>query len=101
MFQPWLVEKLKITDTCGVHNLHGMPAVMGGLLSVLLAGIASDTEYDQYNDLDSPGATSSLTEIFPPSGLDRRLEPGQAGRGAAPRHARHPRLRTRGRPGNR
>ena len=40
MFQPWLVEKLKITDTCGVPNL---PAVMGGLLSVLLAGIASHT----------------------------------------------------------
>ena len=80
MFQPWLVEKLKITDTCGVHNLHGMPALMGGLLSVLLAGIASNTEYDQYNDLDSPGASSSLTEIFPPAGWTGGWSPGrQAG----------------------
>ena len=61
IFQPLLVKKLKITDTCGVHNLHGMPAVMGGILSILLAGIAMPEEYDKFNG----GEEKSLHEIFP------------------------------------
>lgn len=55
------MKRLKITDTCGVHNLHGMPAVLGGLLSILLAGIAMPEEYDQFNS----GEEKSLHEIFP------------------------------------
>jgi ammonium transporter Rh len=39
--QPWLLEKIKLTDTCGVHNLHGMPGLMGGLIAILvIPGIA-------------------------------------------------------------
>jgi ammonium transporter Rh len=33
--QPWLDEKINLQDTCGVHNLHGMPGVLGGILSIL------------------------------------------------------------------
>ena len=63
--QPFLAEKLKITDTCGVNNLHGMPSILGGLLSVLIAGLATKEEYDQFNkDSDVP-EKSSLFEIFP------------------------------------
>ncbi|KAL1771644.1 ammonium transporter Rh type A [Sigmodon hispidus] len=33
---PLLANKLKIKDTCGVHNLHGLPGVFGGLASILM-----------------------------------------------------------------
>merc|ERR1712106_702743 len=62
--QPCLLKKLKIRDSCGVHNLHGMPGLFGGLLSVLMAGLASSDTYDKYSagvDKDE----KSLTEIFP------------------------------------
>lgn len=63
--QPFLAEKLKITDTCGVNNLHGMPSILGGLLSVLIAGIATKEEYDQFNKDSNLPEKSSLFEIFP------------------------------------
>jgi len=34
---PFLVKRLKIHDTCGVHNLHGMPAVFSGICSAIAA----------------------------------------------------------------
>lgn len=39
---PWLERKFKLVDTCGVHNLHGMPGLLGGLSALLVVpGIAS------------------------------------------------------------
>ncbi|XP_034377665.1 ammonium transporter Rh type A isoform X1 [Arvicanthis niloticus] len=32
---PLLANKLRIHDTCGVHNLHGLPGVFGGLASIV------------------------------------------------------------------
>jgi ammonium transporter Rh len=34
--QPWLLEKTKLADTCGVHNLHGMPGLLGGLVAIVV-----------------------------------------------------------------
>jgi len=72
---PYLQERWKIADTCGVNNLHGMPSVLGGLISVIMAGIATYDMYDPYNSfLDSSDkdnydpAKSSLHEIFPRDG---------------------------------
>lgn len=39
--QPILEEKFKIADTCGVHNLHGMPGLIGGISAIFIVpGIA-------------------------------------------------------------
>jgi ammonium transporter Rh len=38
-------RKLKIHDTCGVHNLHGMPGVISGLGAILAAGVATKALY--------------------------------------------------------
>jgi len=35
IIQPALQKMLKGIDTCGVHNLHGMPGIFGGLVAVL------------------------------------------------------------------
>ena len=63
--QPFLAEKMKIPDTCGVNNLHGMPSILGGILSILIAGIASKKEYEQFNVDGNVPERSSLFEIFP------------------------------------
>lgn len=41
--QPWLNSKYGLHDTCGVNNLHGMPSLLGGFISVLVAGVASES----------------------------------------------------------
>ena len=39
--QPKLQSWLKIVDTCGVHNLHGMPGLLGGVIAIFVVpGIA-------------------------------------------------------------
>lgn len=39
---PTLESKLNIYDTCGVHNLHGMPGLLGGFSALLVVpGIAT------------------------------------------------------------
>jgi len=38
---PFLAENINLQDTCGVHSLHGMPGVLGGITSaIVIAGIA-------------------------------------------------------------
>ena len=41
----WLFDKLRIHDTCGVNNLHGLPGVMAGLLSVLVTLLAAESTW--------------------------------------------------------
>jgi len=51
---PVLEEKLKIQDTCGVHNLHGMPGVLGALVGAVTASLATK---DVYGD--------GMDDVFP------------------------------------
>lgn len=36
VIQPRLQAKFKVVDTCGVHNLHGMPGLLGGLIAIIV-----------------------------------------------------------------
>lgn len=45
VFQPFLEKKLKIQDTCGIHNLHAMPGVIGGIVGAISAAAASEPVY--------------------------------------------------------
>ncbi|MBN9123392.1 MAG: ammonium transporter [Nitrosospira sp. 56-18] len=39
--QPALESRFKLVDTCGVHNLHGMPGLLGALVAMMVVpGIA-------------------------------------------------------------
>ncbi|KAM6968327.1 ammonium transporter Rh type B [Aplochiton taeniatus] len=51
---PILENKLKIQDTCGVHNLHGMPGVLGAIVGAVTAAVATK---DVYGD--------GLEDVFP------------------------------------
>ncbi|XP_010080528.1 PREDICTED: ammonium transporter Rh type A [Pterocles gutturalis] len=39
---PLLASKLNIQDTCGVHNLHGLPGIMGGIAGVVVTAIKEE-----------------------------------------------------------
>lgn len=43
--QPFLERKIGFYDTCGVHNLHGLPGVMSGITSAIVAGSATAELY--------------------------------------------------------
>ena len=42
---PMLEKKLVIYDTCGVHNLHGLPSLLGGLASAVFVTIDSSADF--------------------------------------------------------
>jgi len=62
---PFLRDKMKIHDTAGVHNLHGMPGVVGGIVSVVLAALATPEMYSFREEFKHTFGNQSVTEVFP------------------------------------
>lgn len=44
IIQPRLQAKFKAVDTCGVHNLHGMPGLLGGLVGIAVVPAAAKAQ---------------------------------------------------------
>lgn len=44
IIQPRIQAKLKNVDTCGVHNLHGMPGLLGGLCGIVVVPAAAKAQ---------------------------------------------------------
>lgn len=45
--QPFLEKYLKIQDTCGVHNLHAVPGMLGGFTGAIVAAAATESVYSR------------------------------------------------------
>lgn len=43
--QPFLEKRLKIQDTCGIHNLHAVPGLLGGVVGAITAATATSSVY--------------------------------------------------------
>lgn len=53
---PYLKAKIGLHDTCGVHNLHGIPGIIGGIISAITADTAGRNFGDRFNDIFVEGA---------------------------------------------
>ncbi|XP_074652649.1 ammonium transporter Rh type B-B-like [Tubulanus polymorphus] len=51
---PCMTKKIKVHDTCGVNNLHGMPGILAGIVGIIVTSQATETQYGK-----------SLYQIFP------------------------------------
>nr|XP_020473081.1 ammonium transporter Rh type B-like isoform X1 [Monopterus albus]XP_020473082.1 ammonium transporter Rh type B-like isoform X1 [Monopterus albus]XP_020473083.1 ammonium transporter Rh type B-like isoform X1 [Monopterus albus]XP_020473085.1 ammonium transporter Rh type B-like isoform X1 [Monopterus albus]XP_020473086.1 ammonium transporter Rh type B-like isoform X1 [Monopterus albus] len=59
---PVLEEKLKVQDTCGVHNLHGMPGILGAIVGAVTAAVASSDVYGDGMEDVFPDVASGETD---------------------------------------
>ncbi|KAG8516331.1 Ammonium transporter Rh type C [Galemys pyrenaicus] len=73
---PLLESRLRIQDTCGIHNLHGMPGVIGAVVGAVTAACASSAVYGEEGlahafDLDRAKVnwSASLQGKFQAAGL--------------------------------
>mmetsp|Transcript_6390 Transcript_6390/g.9305 ORF Transcript_6390/g.9305 Transcript_6390/m.9305 type:complete len:455 (-) Transcript_6390:64-1428(-) len=57
--QPFLERTFGIYDTCGVHNLHGMPGVLAGIFGIIFTAVATPSDYN---------TNGNYTAVFPNEG---------------------------------
>lgn len=74
---PMLSKIFFLDDTCGVHNLHGLPGIIGGLGGIISSVTASDSIYGQ--DISTVFAARGPC----PEGVDKAMAKIPCGRSAA------------------
>lgn len=47
LLKPFLEKYLKLQDTCGIHNLHAVPGMLGGFIGAIVAAAASESVYGE------------------------------------------------------
>lgn len=47
LLKPFLEKHLKLQDTCGVHNLHAVPGMLGGFTGAIVAAAATESVYSR------------------------------------------------------
>ncbi|KAI0218290.1 Ammonium transporter Rh type B-A [Lamellibrachia satsuma] len=52
---PLLDSKIRLNDTCGVNNLHGMPGLLAAIVGIIASAFATKSAYGETN----------LYEVFP------------------------------------
>ncbi|XP_048362764.1 ammonium transporter Rh type A [Sphaerodactylus townsendi] len=68
---PIVASFLRIEDTCGVHNLHGLPGILGGIASIIAAAVQVNTEFHP----KSEGVSQSGNSTTPHPPLVAREDP--------------------------
>lgn len=51
---PFMEDYFKVYDTCGVHNLHGIPSLLGGLSSAMFVAIDNDAAFLHNEGIPQP-----------------------------------------------
>jgi ammonium transporter Rh len=64
--QPMLAKQFGLDDTCGVHNLHGLPGIVGALGGAISAALATPVMYGE-----------SVSTVFPRRGAPDNLTASQ------------------------
>lgn len=65
----YLRKKISLHDTCGVLNLHGMPGVIGGIVSAIVASRLEGNFGSQYSAWQKEGRTPSTQAGYQLAGL--------------------------------
>ncbi|XP_063337258.1 ammonium transporter Rh type C-like 2 isoform X2 [Pelmatolapia mariae] len=62
---PFMEKHLKIQDTCGIHNLHAMPGVIGGIVGAITAASASVEVYGHEGLVNTFDFTGDFKHMVP------------------------------------
>ncbi|XP_074862754.1 ammonium transporter Rh type C isoform X3 [Carettochelys insculpta] len=62
---PFLESKLHIQDTCGIHNLHAMPGLIGGIVGAVTAAAATEEVYGKEGLISAFDFTGDYQDRMP------------------------------------